>query len=171
MEIPFPQLRGMPDVLIGVLSTVLNLLRHSWTWDQIEGLPISRMSVLSGERNIYELIRPRDDQRQQKMVPDLAKLKCAPCQAEKVKTAFTGDGDGWRSNIISGWVGRFLDCWACSSTGRVLDLLVIPRRRPSLHIPVIGSSLLQPCGFRIRLADPVCSKVGSHPWDHDECTI
>ncbi|MEO7860336.1 MAG: hypothetical protein ABIU05_07805, partial [Nitrospirales bacterium] len=97
MEIPFPQLRGMPDVLIGVLSNVLNFLRHLWTWDEIEGLPISEMSVLSGERNIYELIRPRYDQRQQKMVPDLAKLKCAPCQAEKVKTAFTGDGDGSRS--------------------------------------------------------------------------
>lgn len=171
MEIPFPQLRGMPDVLIGVLSTVLNLLCHSWTWDEIEGLPIARMFLLSGERNIYELIRLRDDQRQQKMVPDLATLKCAPCQAEKVKTAFTGDGDGSRSNIISGWVGRFLDCWACSSTGRVLDLLVIPRRRPSFHIPVIGSSLLQPCGFRNRLADSVCSKVVSHPWDHHECTI
>lgn len=132
---------------------------------------LGEMSLLSGEREICELIRLRDDQRQQNMVPDLLKLKCAPFQAEKEKTAFTGDGDGWMSSIISGGGVRFLACWAWHSTGCALDILFLPRRCPPLDVPVMGASFLRPCRFRSGFTDQTYSNGDSHSWDHDECTV
>lgn len=100
------------------------------------------------ERKFRDLRRLKDDQRQQDFVPDLLKLKCAPCQAEKEKTAFTGDVDGWISGMVSRRLFRFFACWAWPSTRRVFDILAIPRRRHPLDIPVMGVSHLQPCRFR-----------------------
>jgi len=129
------------------------------------------MSGLSNERAVCGLKRRRDDQRQQDMVPDLLKLKCAPCQAEKEKTAFTGDGDGWMSSIISEGFFRFLTCWVWHSTGCALDILVPPRRCPPLDVPVMGASFLRPCRFRSGFTDQTYSNGDSHSWDHDECAV
>ena len=113
-----------------------------------ECVVMGEVFLLSGERKVRELTRLMDDQRQQDFVPDLLKLKCAPCQAEKEKTAITGDVDGCMSGIVSGRFFPFLAFWVWPSTGRVLDILAIPRRRPPLGIPVIGASFLKPFRFR-----------------------
>src|SRR5690606_23762012 len=96
-------------------------------------------------------------QSQQNMVPDLMKFKCSPCQAEKEKTAFTGDGDGWMSRIISRGFFRFRICQAWYSTECPFDILVFPHRWPTLGVPVLWASFFRPCRFRIESTNQTCS--------------
>ena len=123
------------------------------------------------EPKICELTKPRDHQRRPHMVLDLLKLKCAPCQAEKEKTAFTGDGDGRMSSIISGEVFRFRVCWAWHSRGCAPDILVLPCRCSSLDVSVVGATFLQPCRFKSGFTNQAYSNGNSHSWDHHECTV
>lgn len=132
---------------------------------------LSEMSRLSNERAVCGLKRLRDDQKQENMVPDIPKLKCAPCQTEKEKTAFSGDDNGWMSGIVSRVLFRFLACRAGRSTKCALDILALHRRPPPLDISVMGASFLEPCRFRSGFTDSAYSKDDSHSRDHDECTV
>lgn len=66
---------------------------------RLKGLPYLRMCgdrgevSLGHERKICDLITHWDHQTQQNMVPDLLRVKCLPCRAEKDEDSFHG---GWR---------------------------------------------------------------------------
>ena len=71
---------------------------------------IGKMFLFCNDRKFFELVRLGTIRANKNIVPDLMEFKCSPCQAEKEKTAFTGDGDGWMSSIISRGFFRFLIC-------------------------------------------------------------
>lgn len=123
------------------------------------------------EREVCGLIHLRDDQRQQDMVPELMKLKCAPCQAEEEKTAFMRDGDGWMSDIVSRVLFRLLARRAGRSTRRGLDILALHRKCSPFDISIMGACFLEPCRFRSGFTDSAYSKDDSHSRDHDKCPI